>query len=105
MRSGVQLDSGSFSIRAKPSAISKNVQLRITRTTQRGIWLRSMTNDEARKNDEAPILPERAGDNSASVIRALALITHSGFVIPHLTALTAAKGFTYLERTYILQAL
>src|SRR5947209_19001188 len=26
MRSGVQFDSGSFSIRAKPSAISKNVQ-------------------------------------------------------------------------------
>src|SRR5438067_12203888 len=50
------------------------LQLRITPTTQRGIWLRSMTHDEARKNDEAPILPERTGHTSASVIRAMALI-------------------------------
>lgn len=63
-----------------------------------------MTNDEARKSNEALILPEQAGDNSASVIRASALIRHSGFVMPNLTALIVAKGFTYLERTYILQA-
>ena len=57
----------------------------------------------ARKNDEALVLPEQAGDNSANIIRASALIRHSGFVIQDLTALTVAKGFTYLERPYILQ--